>query len=207
MRSSSSGLAKRASATVADRPKAASWSAAFRHSAERVPSDSSATAEPSRRMRPLPISSGAALLGHVDAEAFAARIAQGGRAVVDCGRGRHHVLELGLVGRRHDDEARQAAEIGEVERAGVRRAVGADEAGAVDGEAHRQPLDRDVVHDLIVGALQERRIDRGERLQALGREARRRRSRRAARRCRRRRCARETPCRRDRARCRRAWRR
>ena len=32
-------------------------------------------------------------------------------------------------------------------------------------------LDRDVVHDLVVGALQEGRIDRRERLEALGREA------------------------------------
>ena len=79
--------------------------------------------------------------------------------------------ELGLVGRRHDHEARQAAEIGDVERAGMRRAVGADQAGAVDGEAHRQALDRDVVHDLVVGALQEGRVDRGERLEAFGREA------------------------------------
>ena len=52
------------------------------------------------------------------------------------------------------------------------RAVGADEAGPVDGEAHRQALDRDVVHDLVVGALQEGRIDRRERLVALGGEAR-----------------------------------
>ena len=51
------------------------------------------------------------------------------------------------------------------------RAVGADEAGAVDGEAHRQALDRDVVHDLVVAALQEGRIDRAERLVAFGREA------------------------------------
>jgi hypothetical protein len=40
------------------------------------------------------------------------------------------------------------------------RAVGADQPGAVDREAHRQLLDRDVVHDLVVGALQEGRIDR-----------------------------------------------
>ena len=50
------------------------------------------------------------------------------------------------------------------------RAVGADQAGAVDREAHRQALDRDVVHDLVVGALQEGRIDRGERLVAFGGE-------------------------------------
>ena len=79
--------------------------------------------------------------------------------------------ELGLVGRRHQHEARQAAEIGDVEGAGMGRAVGADEPGAVDREAHRQPLDGDVVHDLVVGALQEGRIDGGERLEAFGREA------------------------------------
>ena len=56
-------------------------------------------------------------------------------------------------------------------------------------EAHRQLLDRDVVHDLVVGALQEGRIDRGERLVAFGREAGREGHARAARRCRRRRCA------------------
>ena len=79
--------------------------------------------------------------------------------------------QLGLVGRRHHHETRQAAEIGDVEGAGMGRAVGADEPGPVDGEAHRQPLDGDVVHDLVVGALQEGRIDGGERLVAFGGEA------------------------------------
>ena len=138
-----------------------------------MPNESSATLWPSRTMRPLPISSGTPICRHLDADAFAARIAQRRRAVVDRDLRRHHVHELGLVGRRHDDEARQAAEIGDVERAGMGRAVGADEAGAVHREAHRQALDRDVVHDLVVGALQEGRIDRRERLVAFGREARR----------------------------------
>ncbi len=43
--------------------------------------------------------------------------------------------------------------------------------GAVDGEAHRQLLDGDVVHDLVVAALQEGRVDRRERLEALAGEA------------------------------------
>ena len=47
------------------------------------------------------------------------------------------------------------------------RAVGADEPGPVEGEAHREPLDGDIVHDLVVGALQEGRIDGGEGLVAL----------------------------------------
>ena len=47
-------------------------------------------------------------------------------------------------------------------------AVGADQARAVDGEAHRQLLDGDVVHHLVVGALQEGGIDGAERLHAVG---------------------------------------
>src|SRR5262245_16790403 len=57
MRSTSSGLAKRASATVVVSPCAASVSAASMHSARRVPNDNSATELPSRMIRPLPISS------------------------------------------------------------------------------------------------------------------------------------------------------
>ena len=50
-------------------------------------------------------------------------------------------------------------------------AVGADQAGAVDGETHRQALDRHVMDDLVIAALQEGRIDRAERLVAFGRKA------------------------------------
>ena len=86
-------------------------------------------------------------------------------------RRRDHVDELGLVGRGHHDHVGEAAEIGDIERARVGRPVRADEPGPVEGEADRQLLDRDVVHDLVVGALEEGRIDRAERLVALGREA------------------------------------
>ena len=63
--------------------------------------------------------------------------------------------EFGLVRRRHHHEVGQAAQIGEIEGAAVGGTVSADVAGAVDREAHRQMLDRDVMDDLIVGALQE----------------------------------------------------
>ncbi len=43
-------------------------------------------------------------------------------------------------------------------------AVGADDAAAIDGEHHRQVLDRHVMDQLIVGALQECGIDRHHRL-------------------------------------------
>ena len=108
--------------------------------------------------------------GHLDAAAFAARIAHRARAVVDRDLGRDHVHQFGFVGGRHDDEIGQAAEIGVVERSGMGRAVGADQAGAIDGEAHRQALDRHVMDDLVVAALQEGRIDRAERLVTFGRK-------------------------------------
>ena len=108
---------------------------------------------------------------HRHADPFAARKAHRRRRIIDCDAGRDHVDKVGLVPRRHDDEARQATEIGDVERAGMGLAVLPDEAGAVDRKAHRQFLDRDIVHDLVVGALQEGRVDRRERLHTLGREA------------------------------------
>ena len=46
-------------------------------------------------------------------------------------------------------------------------AVGADQAAAVDGQHHRQVLQGDVVDQLVVGALQEGRVDRHHRLDAL----------------------------------------
>ena len=164
MSSRSIGLAKRASATVVERPRAARSSAAFSASARRVPSERMAMREPSRSTRPLPIGRGTPRSRHLDADAVAAGIAQRDRAAVVGGAGGDHMHELGFVGRRHHRHVGQAGEIRDVERAGVRRAVRADQPGAIDGEAHGQVLDRDVVHDLIVGALQEGRIDRAERL-------------------------------------------
>ncbi len=53
----------------------------------------------------------------------------------------------------------------------MRGAVGAHQARAVEREHHRQVLDRDVVDQLVVGALQEGRVDRDHRLQALAGQA------------------------------------
>ena len=90
------------------RPKPASWSAAARHSGSLAPKESSATAEPSRKTRPLPISSGVPALGQSDADALPARIAKGGGTIVDAGGRRHHMHQLGLVGCRHHHHAGQA---------------------------------------------------------------------------------------------------
>ena len=78
---------------------------------------------PSRSTRPLPISSTAALR-HLDANAFAARIAEGDRpGVMRGGRG-DHVHQLGLVARGHDHQARQVREEADVEGPGMGRTVG-----------------------------------------------------------------------------------
>ncbi len=79
--------------------------------------------------------------------------------------------ELGFVGGRHHDHAGQNPEERDIERTRMGRAVGADETGPVDRKAHRQFLDRHVMDDLIVAALQKGRIDRAERLVAFGRQA------------------------------------
>ncbi len=50
------------------------------------------------------------------------------------------------------------------------RAIGADEPCPVDGKADRQLLDGDVMHDLVVGALEEGRVDGGKGLEAFGRK-------------------------------------
>ena len=90
-------------------------------------------------------------------------------------------------------DVRQAAQVGDVERAVVRRAVVADEAGAVHREHDGQLLQADVVDDLVVRALQERRVDRGHRARALRARGRPRTAAPAARRCRRRSSARASP--------------
>src|SRR5213078_1611412 len=107
-----------------------------------------------------------------DTDALAARETYRRGCIIDRDTSRHHVHEVGLVARRHDDKAGQAAEIGDVERAGMGLAVLSDKAGPVNREANGQLLDRDVMHDLVVAALQESRVDRGEGLHAFGGEAR-----------------------------------
>jgi hypothetical protein len=53
----------------------------------------------------------------------------------------------------------------------VRRSVVADQAGAIQREDDVELLQADVVDDLVERALQERRVDRRDRLDALQRQA------------------------------------
>src|SRR5581483_10817701 len=59
---------------------------------------------------------------------------------------------------------------GDVEGALVGLAVVADDAGAVEGEGDRQVLDADIVHDLVIAALEEGGVDGDDRPESLGGE-------------------------------------
>ena len=87
-------------------------------------------------------------------------------------RGVHHVLELSLARRRHDDEVGDQPQVGEVERAVVRGAVVADKSRPVEREDHGDVLQRDVLHEHVEGPLQEGRVDRHDGLHAGQRQAR-----------------------------------
>ena len=174
--STSSGLAKRASATVVERPNFASSSAA-----SNIPQGGRRRREarlccPGEQFVLCRFRADADLRDR-HANAVASRVTNRRRTIVDRGRCRNHMREFGFVRRSHEDEIREAAEIGDVERAGVRWPIGADKPGPIDRKAHRKRLNRDIVHDLIVGALQERRIDHAERLETFRRESRRERHR------------------------------
>ena len=110
----------------------------------------------------------------LDRHAFAgaARIPNEDRAVM-LQRRPEHVHQFVLVFRRHQRGVRNAAPVGDVEQAVVRRAVVGRQSGAVHAENHVEVLQRHVVEDAIVGALQERRVNRADRMVAHRRHARR----------------------------------
>ncbi len=86
-------------------------------------------------------------------------------------RGVQEVLQLVLVLARGDRHVRNPARVGDVVDSLVGLAVVADQARAVDADGHRQVLQADVVDQLVVGALQERGVDRDDRAPALFRHA------------------------------------
>ena len=104
------------------------------------------------------------------AEAGAARVAHGSGPLYrdSC---REHMAKLLLVLWRHDAHVGHLAQVREVEDAVMRRAVLADEAGAVEAERHGQVLQADIVDELVVGALRERRVERDDGVHARGRHA------------------------------------
>ena len=91
------------------------------------------------------------------------RVTHGRRAFVEV-TGGEHFAQFVLVARGHDDHARNATQVRQVVTASVGRAVFAHQARTVDGKQHVQILHGYVMHQLVVAALQECRIDRHYRL-------------------------------------------
>ena len=94
---------------------------------------------PARRARCAPSRSRARFGAESSGDALArCRAGSGTRSGPSwCEGGVEHVPQLVLVGRRHHDEVRDAAQVREVERALVRLAVGADQPAAVERERDR----------------------------------------------------------------------
>src|SRR3546814_846382 len=87
--------------------------------------------------------------------AISARIANGDRTAIVKGAGMHHMNQLDLVRRSHHNHVRQGGKISDVEAARMSAAISAHQPRAVDSETDGKILDRHVVHDLIVSALQK----------------------------------------------------
>ncbi|OIQ63455.1 hypothetical protein GALL_550040 [mine drainage metagenome] len=105
-----------------------------------------------------------ALRRHLDAHTLTARKPEGRGAVINRCRRRHHVDQLRLVRGGHHHHTRQVRHEGDVKRPGMGRAIRPDQPRPINRKAHRQPLDRHIMHHLIVAALQKRRVNRAERL-------------------------------------------
>ena len=69
-----------------------------------------------------------------------------------------------LIARRHHDKAWQVCQIAHVKGACMGGSIGPHQTGPINGKPHRQSLQSHIMHDLVIAALQERRIDRDKRL-------------------------------------------
>ena len=78
-----------------------------------------------------------------------------------------HVPTFGLVGWCQNGQTWHAAQKTEVERTLVGGPIGTDNAGPVDSQGHIQFLYADVVDQLVIGSLQEGRVDCDHGLQAV----------------------------------------
>ena len=70
-----------------------------------------------------------------------------------------HLPAFVLVRRCHEHQVWQAAHVSEIETARMRGAVRAHQTGTVDGEQHREVLQRHIVHQLVVSPLQKSGVD------------------------------------------------
>ena len=72
--------------------------------------------------------------------------------------------QFAAIGGGDEGHVGQGQQVGQVEYPVMGRSVGSYDSGAVYQQAYRKVLQGDVVDDLVVGALQERGINRYHRL-------------------------------------------
>ena len=77
-----------------------------------------------------------------------------------------------FIFRRHHDQTGEVAQIGQIKKPLMGRSVFPDNARAVHGKNNRKILQTDIVQNLIVGSLQESRINRHDGRQSFGGQAR-----------------------------------
>ena len=92
---------------------------------------------------------------HINASAFTARITKGDGAVIMGDGGGDHVNQFRLIRCGHHHETGQIGQKRHIERSGMGGPIGPHQPGAIYGKAHRQALDGDIMHDLVIAALQE----------------------------------------------------
>ena len=96
------------------------------------------------------------VVGHVARRGL--RPPDGDRPVDDVERVAQHLSELLVRRRREDRHARHLRQQRHVEHAVMRRSVVAGDAGAVEAEDDRLAVQADVVHHLVDGTREERRV-------------------------------------------------
>ena len=89
----------------------------------------------------------------------AARIANGDGTGMVIGHGPEHVAELVFVFGLHVDDSRNRAEVADIEKAVMSRAVVAGESRTVHAKRDVEVLQRDIMDDHVVGALEERGVN------------------------------------------------
>ena len=109
------------------------------------------------------------MFGHIAANALTPRIPQSNGATVVRSHCGHHMHQLGLIGGGHDGHVGQRREEANIERPRMGCAICTDKPCPIDAEPHRQILQRHIVGNLIVPALQKAGIDRAEWFQPAGR--------------------------------------
>ncbi len=75
-------------------------------------------------------------------------------------------MQLQLVRWRHEHHPREPSQVGDVQEAVMDRPVLAHEPGAVNRKDHGKLLKRDLLVDLVEGALEEGRINGHDRTEA-----------------------------------------